>query len=179
MAESERLPAETAEERRQRRVRAARRRIRELGVSKTDLEHAVGQLVTALEQAGDQEGASLLREALALVLAEDAEATDEEFAAELAAREAREAFERAARQLANVPEEGQLSAAEMRRYLAARETLWRARVRQRTGQDPLPPDAPEEQRARLRRVRKVAAIDEQVRRHALELWRARQREPGS
>lgn len=165
----------TPEEQRQRRIRAARRRIRELGVSKTELATAVGQLITDLERAGDGEGAALLREALMLVLAEDTEASDAEFAEELAARQAREAFEREARLLANVPEDRPLSAAEMRRYLAARETLWRARVRQRTGQDPLPPDASEERRARIRRVRKAAAIDEQVRRRAAELWRARQR----
>jgi hypothetical protein len=167
---------ESAEERRQRRVRAAKRRIRELGVSDADLERAVGQVIAALEREGDDEGASWLREALDLVLAEHAEATDEELATELASREARDAFERQARQLAEVPEEGRLTEEQMQRYVAARETLWRARVRRQTGQDPLPPDAPAERRANLRRVRKAAAIDEQVRRRAAELWRAKRRE---
>ena len=167
---------DTAEERRQRRVRAARRRIRELGVSAAELERAVGYLVTQMELSGDEEGASILHDALALVLAEDTEATDEELAEELAGRQAREVFEREARLLAEVPEQGPLDAAQMRRYLAARETLWRARARQRTGKDPLPPDASDERRARMKRVRKAAAIDEQVRRRAAELWRARQRE---
>lgn len=159
-------------------MRAARRRIRELGVSPADLERAVGQLIAALEERGDVEGAALLRDALALVLAEESEASDDELAAELAARRAREAFEQQARQLAGVPEEGKLTEAEMRRYLAARETLWRARVRRQTGQDPLPPDATEERRERLRRVRKAAALDEQVRRRAAELWRAKTEQEG-